>query len=274
MTLHPVSSGQTSGDRRDHAKPNVLKPHFSNFFSNPCFFNLPLLPTWLSTHRLGFQLFSCVFVNRNHHCLSFALITLSHSFNLLRHSLNFSTMTNNTAFCTPAPLPVGATSSLAQRSTSPISPTTPIARGAPTRMSHVMQDVPRRAFLKTTLAALAAAALQPSRANAKTTLSGEYKQDAAVVLADMRVACDLARGTPGMADTVTKTRREMNDFVALYRRNLGVAGSTSFNTLYTAINTLSGHYASYGNAYPVPDKRKKRLVQQFTEIDRALNRGR
>ena len=47
----------------------------------------------------------------------------------------------------------------------------------------------------------------------------------------------------------------------------------SFSTLYTAINTLSGHYASYGNKYPVPTKRKERLQQQYKEIDRALARG-
>lgn len=105
-------------------------------------------------------------------------------------------------------------------------------------------------------------------------MSGEYKIDAAQVLVDMRAACDLGRGAPGMAATVGKTRKEMNDFVALYRRNAKVSGSTSFSTLYTAINTLSGHYASYGSAYPVPEKRKKRLTQQFSEIDRALNRGR
>eukprot|EP00962_Isochrysis_galbana_P040631 scaffold14757_cov111-Isochrysis_galbana.AAC.2 len=43
--------------------------------------------------------------------------------------------------------------------------------------------------------------------------------------------------------------------------------------MYTAINTLSGHYASYGNKYPVPEKRKTRLAQQYKEIERALARG-
>ena len=42
--------------------------------------------------------------------------------------------------------------------------------------------------------------------------------------------------------------------------------------LYTAINTLSGHYASYGNKYPVPEKRRTRLQQQYKEIERALAR--
>lgn len=132
----------------------------------------------------------------------------------------------------------------------------------------------RRAFLRTG-AALALLAM-PGVANARRTgsMSGEYKSDAAKVLDDMRQACELSRGAPGVVDTVTRTREEMNDFVALYRRNDKVSGSTSFSTLYTAINTLSGHYASYGNQYPVPDKRKKRLNQQFNEIDRALSRGR
>ena len=40
------------------------------------------------------------------------------------------------------------------------------------------------------------------------------------------------------------------EFVAFYRRQRKVAGMPSFSTLYTAINTLSGHYASYGNKYP------------------------
>ena len=76
-----------------------------------------------------------------------------------------------------------------------------------------------------------------------------------------------------MEDTVKKTRSEMNDFVAFYRRQPKVAGMPSFSTLSPATNTLSGHYASYGTKYPVPTKRKERLTQQYKEIDRALARG-
>lgn len=108
----------------------------------------------------------------------------------------------------------------------------------------------------------------------EAALTGDYQTDAHTLVSDMRVACALSRGAPNMERTVTQVRREMNDFVALYRRNNKVSGNPSFSTLYTAINTLSGHYASYGNAYPVPEKRKKRLNQQFTDVDRALSRGR
>lgn len=105
-------------------------------------------------------------------------------------------------------------------------------------------------------------------------LSGDYKSDASAVLEAMKEAWELPRGAPGMVDTVKNTRKKMNDFVALYRRNDKVSGSVSFSTLYTAINTLSGHYASFGPSYPVPEKRKKRLNTQFKDINKALARGR
>lgn len=104
-------------------------------------------------------------------------------------------------------------------------------------------------------------------------LKKDYPADAKAMLTNMRAATALTRGAPGMEDIVKNTRSEMNDFVAFYRRQPKVAGMPSFSTLYTAINTLSGHYASYGNKYPVPEKRRTRLEQQYKEIDRALARG-
>eukprot|EP00183_Erythrolobus_madagascarensis_P006793 CAMPEP_0185844374 /NCGR_PEP_ID=MMETSP1354-20130828/563_1 /TAXON_ID=708628 /ORGANISM="Erythrolobus madagascarensis, Strain CCMP3276" /LENGTH=192 /DNA_ID=CAMNT_0028544027 /DNA_START=123 /DNA_END=701 /DNA_ORIENTATION=- len=105
-------------------------------------------------------------------------------------------------------------------------------------------------------------------------LTGDYKADATAVLGNMRSVTGMARGTPGMADNVAGTRKSMNEFVAQYRRNGKVSGSVSFSTLYTAINTLSGHFQSYGNSYPVPEKRRKRLNAQYVEIEKALARGR
>ena len=93
------------------------------------------------------------------------------------------------------------------------------------------------------------------------------------MLENMRIATELKRGDANIEETVKATRSEMNDFVAFYRRQPKVAGMPSFSTMYTAINTLSGHYASYGNKYPVPEKRRTRLNQQYKEIDRALARG-
>merc|ERR1712070_1016253 len=89
--------------------------------------------------------------------------------------------------------------------------------------------------------------------------------DAKNMLANMKTATELARGNPDMEKIVKATRAEMNDFVAFYRRQPKVSGMPSFST-------LSGHYASYGNKYPVPEKRRTRLQQQYKEIERARAR--
>merc|ERR1712091_6300 len=103
-------------------------------------------------------------------------------------------------------------------------------------------------------------------------LKKDYPVDARQMLNNMVIATDLARGTPNMENIVKDTRSEMNDFVAFYRRQPKVAGMPSFSTMYTAINTLSGHYASYGNKYPVPEKRRVRLKQQVRAAGRELLR--
>ena len=95
----------------------------------------------------------------------------------------------------------------------------------------------------------------------------DYPTDARTMLKNMVVATEMTRGTPDMEKIVVATRSEMNDFVAFYRRQPKVAGMPSFSTMYTAINTLSGHYASYGNKYPVPEKRKVRSAPPELEGD-------
>merc|ERR1712099_45331 len=139
-------------------------------------------------------------------------------------------------------------------------------------MGEMEQPVSRRA----TLAGLAAAAFSSAPAWAKDdgySLKKDYPTDAKQMLTNMRIATELTRGAPDMEKIVKSTRSEMNDFVAFYRRQPKVSGMPSFSTMYTAINTLSGHYASYGNKYPVPEKRRTRLAQQYKEIERALARG-
>lgn len=66
----------------------------------------------------------------------------------------------------------------------------------------------------------------------------------------------------------------MNDFVSYYRRFQGIAGKQSFSLLYTSINVLAGHYTSYGTKFPVPEKRKKRLMQEFNDIEKNIRKRR
>ena len=69
-------------------------------------------------------------------------------------------------------------------------------------------------------------------------------------------------------------KKEMVDFVSYYRRFEKVAGKPSFSTLYTSINVLAGHYTSYGPKFPVPEKRRKRLNQEYAEIEKNIRKQR
>ena len=90
----------------------------------------------------------------------------------------------------------------------------------------------------------------------------------------MVIATGLAKGSDSMEDFGKNMKKEMVDFVSYYRRFPKVAGKPSFSTLYTSINVLAGHYTSYGFKYPLPEKRRKRLYQEYQEIDKSLRRGR
>lgn len=59
----------------------------------------------------------------------------------------------------------------------------------------------------------------------------------------------------------------MTEFVANYRRSTNISGKLSYSNLYTSISVLAGHYASYGPKFPVPEKRRKRLMQVRRDSD-------
>lgn len=151
----------------------------------------------------------------------------------------------------------------------------------------------RRDFLKTaaatTAAVVAGTTFMPTIASAvvevpeqftKYTypedwgLSFKYDEDAAKVRSHMVVATTLGKGADRMEDYGKEMKKEMVDFVSYYRRFPKIAGKPSFSTLYTSINVLAGHYTSYGYKYPLPEKRRKRLYQEYSEIEKSLKRGR
>jgi len=101
-----------------------------------------------------------------------------------------------------------------------------------------------------------------------------YYDDCAKVVSHMRYAVQLEKGNPILADIAAKTKEEMNEFVSYYRRFQGISGKQSFSLLYTSINVLAGHYASYGLKFPVPEKRRKRLLQEFNDIEKNVRKKR
>ncbi|GAX21878.1 photosystem II Psb27 protein [Fistulifera solaris] len=151
-------------------------------------------------------------------------------------------------------------------------------------------DTARRNFLQNTATAGAALVLLPTapawaelEVPPQSTeytfptdwgLTFKYEEDAAKVRKHMLIATALAKGAPDMEDFGKNLKKEMVDFVSYYRRFPKVAGKPSFSTLYTSINVVAGHYTSYGYKYPLPEKRRKRLYQEYAEIEKSLKRGR
>ena len=72
----------------------------------------------------------------------------------------------------------------------------------------------------------------------------------------------------------SNVKNEMLDFVSYYRRFNGIAGKQSFSLLYTSVNVLAGHYTSYGTKFPVPEKRRKRLMIEFNDIEKQCRKKR
>jgi photosystem II Psb27 protein len=102
-------------------------------------------------------------------------------------------------------------------------------------------------------------------------LSGNYQQDTLTVLESLNTAIDLPNDSADKPDVVKVARAQMNDYAARYRRNSKVAGLRSFTTMQTAINSLAGFYSSYGTR-PLSEKLKKRLKQEFKQVEFALGR--
>jgi photosystem II Psb27 protein len=152
-----------------------------------------------------------------------------------------------------------------------------------------VQDVSRTDFLKIAGGAAAVAIGLPQVASAEIEvppqstdyvfpsdwgLTFKYEEDASKVRKHMVIATGMAKGAEKMEEFGKNMKKEMVDFVSYYRRFPTVAGKPSFSTLYTSINVLAGHYTSYGFKYPLPEKRRKRLYQEYAEIEKSLKRGR
>lgn len=103
-------------------------------------------------------------------------------------------------------------------------------------------------------------------------LSGDYRQDTLNVVSVLREALALPDDAADKAAVQADARKKINDFAARYQRNTSVSGLSSFTTMRTALNSLAGHYSSYPNR-PVPEKLKKRLEQEFKQVEAALKRG-
>ena len=103
-------------------------------------------------------------------------------------------------------------------------------------------------------------------------LTGNYSQDTLAVLENLKTAISLPDDAADKKEVITLAREQISDYASRYRRDGKVAGLRSFTTMQTALNALAGYYSSYGNR-PLPEKLKKRLNQEFNQVEISLKRG-
>ena len=107
--------------------------------------------------------------------------------------------------------------------------------------------------------------------NAKSGLSGNYREDTIAVIDSLRTAVDLPDDSPEKAAAQADAKSKINLYISEYRRNNKVSGSQSFMSMATALNGIASHYNSSPNR-PIPEKLKKRLDIEFKQVELALKR--
>jgi photosystem II Psb27 protein len=103
-------------------------------------------------------------------------------------------------------------------------------------------------------------------------LSGDYSQDTLKVIETLTTAIDLPNDAANKSEIQTLARQQINDYISRYRREDKSGGLRSFTTMQTALNALAGYYTAYGSR-PIPEKLKKRLQQEFKQVQFSIERG-
>lgn len=109
---------------------------------------------------------------------------------------------------------------------------------------------------------------------ARADADEDYKRETSDVIEQVRTTLALEKSDPNKAAAVAKLRQAGNEWVAKYRKAKKVAGKPSFSNMYSVINAISGHFVSFGATYPIPAKRKDRILDEVKDAEKALSRGR
>mmetsp|Transcript_10515 Transcript_10515/g.22586 ORF Transcript_10515/g.22586 Transcript_10515/m.22586 type:complete len:188 (-) Transcript_10515:350-913(-) len=102
----------------------------------------------------------------------------------------------------------------------------------------------------------------------------DYTTETTNVLTKVKDTLALDRDDPAKEDKVKDLRKDINTWVAKYRREPKVSGRPSYGNTYSALNALAGHFNSFGAQAPIPKKRLERLVKELDDATLYLSRGR
>ena len=89
------------------------------------------------------------------------------------------------------------------------------------------------------------------------------------VIGCLKEAIEVSKDAPDRVKLQIQTREKIQAFAARYQRNKSISNLSSSTIMRTALSSLAGHYSSCRNR-PVREKLRKRLEQQFSRVESAV----
>ena len=106
---------------------------------------------------------------------------------------------------------------------------------------------------------------------AKTLMTGDFAKDTIAVSSTLKETITLPKEDKGLSEAEKEAVFLISDYISRYRNRSQVNTSTTFTTMQTALNALSGHYKTFANR-PVPENLKERLNQELSKAEKLAVR--
>ena len=106
---------------------------------------------------------------------------------------------------------------------------------------------------------------------AKTFMTGDFAKDTISVSTTLKETITLPKEDKGLSEAEKEAVFLISDYISRYRNRSQVNTSTTFTTMQTALNALSGHYKTFANR-PVPETLKERLNKELSKAEKLAVR--
>ena len=106
---------------------------------------------------------------------------------------------------------------------------------------------------------------------AKTFMTGDFVKDTIYVSSTLKETITLPKEDKGLSESEKEAVFLISDYISRYRNRSQVNTSTTFTTMQTALNALSGHYKTFANR-PVPENLKERLNKELSKAEKLAVR--
>ncbi len=106
---------------------------------------------------------------------------------------------------------------------------------------------------------------------AKTFMTGDFAKDTISVSTTLKETITLPKEAKGLSEEEKDAVFLISDYISRYRNRSQVNTSTTFTTMQTALNALSGHYKTFANR-PVPENLKERLNKELSKAEKLAVR--